>query len=181
MLIYILTDEEGYVQGWGSPRSTDQEIEYDIDDFHPFLMGNPSHYRLVDGVLMKDSEIELQRAKEEKDAELNAACNKAILAGFSYTIDDILYWFSYDMEAQGNFRDAKTILEDGLVEVVPWTVRVGGIDGEYTRIPITLDIINAISIVIVQHKTNNIGRYRDILMPIVKSATTIEGVANVQW
>lgn len=123
----------------------------------------------------------LKEAKQEKDAELNMECNLAILAGFNHVINEETYWFSYDMEAQGNFRDAKEILSDGIVTEIPWTVRKGGVDGEYTRIPINLDIIKDLSLVIMQHKTEKISKYRDFLMPIVKGADTVEKVKGVKW
>jgi hypothetical protein len=120
-------------------------------------------------------------AKSKKDIELNKACNESILAGFSHIINGVVYWFSYDMEAQGNFRDAKEMLSDGVVLEIPWTVRLGGVNGEYARIPINLETIKQLSLVIMEHKTKNISKYRDFLMPIVNDAEEIKEVEDVTW
>lgn len=119
--------------------------------------------------------------RANKDAELNAKCNEAILAGFTHVINGVTYWFSYDMEAQGNFRDAKEILSDGILAEVPWTVRIGNKDGEYARVPINLAVMNELTIVIMMHKTEKISKYRDFLMPLVEGATTPEELEEIQW
>ncbi|MNC82499.1 hypothetical protein D3C75_1360350 [compost metagenome] len=59
-----------------------------------------------------------------------------------------------------------------------WTVKK---DGEYARIPITKDIMDELSIAILEHKSNNVSKYRDFLMVIVNSATTIEEINSITW
>lgn len=125
--------------------------------------------------------VELKSAQMQKDEELNQACQDSILAGFTHVINGQTYWFSYDYEAQGNFRDAKEILSDGVVLAVPWTVRIGGKDGEYSRIEINLEQIKELALVIMEHKLNNISKYRDFLLPIVTGAETPEEVQEVKW
>lgn len=123
------------------------------------------------------SEI-LQVYRDAKDFELNQACNDTILAGFDYEIDGVLYHFSYDKEAQQNFTDAQTILSDGLVQELMWTVQK---DGEYTRIPINKAVMDKLKVVIMMHKTSCISKYRDVLMKIVNEAQTIEEIESVTW
>lgn len=125
--------------------------------------------------------MELNNAKRMKNNELNQSCNQAILAGFEHELNGVTYWFSYDMEAQGNFRDAKEALRDGLANILPWTVREGGVDGPYTRVDIDYPTMQELALVIMLHKTEKISRYRDELMPIVEAATEVKEVEAVTW
>lgn len=179
MKVYLDLDDDGIVKSWGSTESPGS-TPTDLDINNP-LLARIGSIRYVDGKLIKDDDRRLEDAKVEKNLELNAKCKAAILEGFTHTIDDVTYWFSYDMEAQGNFRDAKEVLKDGLVDVMPWTVRKGGIDGEYNRLIVDLDLINELSIVIMHHKTGLISKYRDFLMPLVNECKTIEELESIQW
>lgn len=127
-----------------------------------------------------DEEL-LDPLKKQKDDELNEACKQAILAGFEHVINGQTYWFSYDMEAQGNFRDGRDILKDGIKTEVPWTVRIGGVDGEYARIPINLAVMNELTLIIMDHKLEKISKYRDELMPLVDAAERPEDLLAVNW
>ncbi len=177
----IEVDEEGYILGRVVVYSG---VEYPdrvfVENEPPssFVIPKWDGEQWIEGKSYDDI---LKDSKRLKDSELNLACNQSILAGFTHIINGKTYWFSYDMEAQGNFRDAKEILTDGVVKELPWTVRKGGVNGEYSRIPITLEIMNELSLVIMQHKTDKISRYRDILMPLVNGATTVEEVEAVKW
>jgi hypothetical protein len=182
MDIYVLVSEEGSVEGWSStPSGAEHEIMLTVEKDHEFFSAPFVYYKVVDNELVYSKGLELQDAKKSKDDELNIACQEAILAGFTHVINDKTYWFSYDYEAQGNFRDAKEVLSDGLVPEIPWTVREGSKDGPYTRILVNLDIIRELSLVILQHKTEKIAKYRDFLLPIVEDATTVEEVFSVNW
>jgi hypothetical protein len=179
MPVYVYVDENMMLQGWGSVYSEGM-LEIDIDPEDPRLM-KLGMVKYVDGDLVEDLNSELELTKSLKDEELNRDCKAAILSGFEYAIDNVTYWFSYDMEAQGNFRDAREALKDGMVSEIPWTVRVGGETGEYSRVMITLPIILDISIQAMYHKTAKIAKYRDVLMPMVKMATSSEEVESVKW
>jgi hypothetical protein len=181
MIIYVLTEEDGAIIGWGSTNGMEEEIEVEIDDNHPFLNDLPFNYKLINGQIIKDDDLSLRTEKQMKDIELNRACQEAILAGFTHIVNGVTYWFSYDYEAQGNFRDAREVLNDGIVDEIMWTVREDGQYGNYTRIPITLDIMHELTVVIMQHKTDKISKYRDFLMPLVKEATTIEELEAIKW
>jgi hypothetical protein len=182
MEIFVLISADGYVEGWSStPSGADHEVQITVEKDHNFFSTPFMYYKLVDGELTYSDSRELQDAKQVKDTELNAACQEAILAGFTHVINDKTYWFSYDFEAQGNFRDAKEMLSDEVVSEIPWTVREGGKDGPYTRIPVDLTIIRELSLVIMNHKMEKIAKYRDFLLPIVEDATTVEEVFSVKW
>jgi hypothetical protein len=176
--IFVVIDENGKVNGWSSSHM-EGSIEVQIPEDHEFLSGNPFLYRYVDNKLLRDSDIELESAKKKKDDELNSACKEAILDGFEYEVDGIVYKFSYDMEAQINFGDAKDILNEGLVPSIPWTVK--NPEGEYSRISVDKALMYNLTFAIMQHKTDKISRYRDILLPVVRSAETLEEVNGVTW
>jgi hypothetical protein len=182
MTIYVeLLNEEGVIDSFGSVPMSSNSIAIDVEPTHPIFNDNPRYYVLVGEDIIKSEELVLNRIKRAKDEELNNACNRAILAGFTHTIDNVTYWFSYDMEAQGNFRDAKEVLKDGIVTHINWTVREGNIDGNYTRVPIDLNIMNQLAVVILEHKEGNISRYRDTLLPLVTAATSVTEVKAIHW
>lgn len=176
--IYLSIDDNGIVQGWAGARSMEQEIEVEVHESHPLFYSPPRLFVYKDGQVLLSNDIVLQNAKANKDAELNQACQDAILAGFPHTIEGVEYWFSYDKEAQQNFTDAQIIMSDGMLEVIPWTVKK---DDEYVRIPISKAVMDELKVVILLHKTNHISRYRDELMPLVESAQSIEEVEAITW
>lgn len=120
----------------------------------------------------------LDEAKRDKDIELNMACEQSILAGFNHTIDGVEYHFSYDSQAQQNFGDSRALLTEGVITQIPWTVKL---NGEYARIIVTKEIMDGLTVTVLLHKTNNISKYRDILLPKVMNATTVEEVGAVVW
>jgi hypothetical protein len=120
----------------------------------------------------------LSMAKNLKDGELSRACSETILAGFDYAIDDVVYHFSFDTEAQLNFQGTERILEQGLIETISWTVTR---EGQYERITINKTLMDELKIAILIHKDANIAKYRDVLMPMVNAATTVEEVKAIQW
>lgn len=179
MTIYLYVGADNIIDGWGSTYSEGM-LEHDLEPDDPVLQ-NFGILRYVDGKVVADDSIGLDNAKIAKDEELNLKCKEAILAGFEYSINGTVYWFSYDIEAQGNFRDGREALRDGLASVLPWTVRVGGIDGPYDRIIVDFKLLMAISMAGMIHKTEKINKYRDFLMPIVNQAKEVEEVESVVW
>lgn len=178
MKIYIQIDEQNRVIGWSSTSGMEGEIEVEIPEDHEFFISPFSVFVYSNGSLVKDDTYLLEMAKRRKDAELNDACNQAILAGFDHTINGVTYHFSFDLEAQLNFIGAERLLSKGLVTSINWTVQR---DGQYERIPITKEILDELSVTILQHKNSNISKYRDVLLPRVYSATTIEEVESITW
>lgn len=179
MTVYLYVGEGNIIEGWGTTFAEGM-IEHDLDPSDPVLM-NFGVLRLVDGTVVADDTIAIDIAKKDKDEELNAKCKEAILAGFEYTIDGVNYWFSYDMEAQGNFRDASDALNGGMVPELPWTVRIGGIDGEYGRVMVNARLILELRVAGMTHKSEKISKYRDFLMPIVDQAVSSEEIESVVW
>lgn len=178
MKVFICTDEENKVTMWADRRSMDEEIELDIPNDHPFISSNPTHYILKDGELIRNDGYILEKTKKKKDLELSRKCNEEIENGFYHMINGIKYHFSYDKEAQVNFGDARAILMEGVVEGVDWTVTT---EEGYERIKITKEDMDGVTLSVFAHKQENIRRYRDILLPMVKESKTIEEVSNIKW
>lgn len=176
--IFITLGENNRVEQWSSARSKENEIEIEIASDHEILYANHSLFVYSEGVLIRDSDYILLDAKRRKDAELNQACEDAIMAGFEHTINGIEYHFSYDLQAQINFGDSRALLVEGIVPEVDWTVQT---DGKYTRIPINKEIMDELTYAIFTHKQRQIGKYRGELMPLVNSATTVEEVSAINW
>lgn len=180
MEIFLYVEEDNRISGWSSTPINDVDEPFIVEEDDPVLV-NPMIYSLIDGKLVRDDTLILESVRKNKDDELNQSCKDAILAGFNHEINGEVYWFSYDMEAQGNFRDGREVLKDGLVESLPWTVRAGGIDGPYTRIIVNFEIMSELTIAAMMHKTEKISKYRDFLMPIVEGATSVEEIESVKW
>lgn len=178
MKIYILIGEQNRVVGWSSTSGMPNEIEVDISEDHEFFHQPFSAFVYSSGSLVKDESYLLDLAKKRKDQELNEACNQAILAGFDHTINGVTYHFSFDIEAQLNFQGAERVLSSGLATSINWTVMR---DGVYERIPITKELMDELTLKILEHKDGNISKYRDILLPRVYAATTIEEVNSITW
>jgi hypothetical protein len=180
MKIFLDVDElTNVVKGWGSSPISNNPIEIEIEDYHEFIFEPICElYTYVDGELIKNDESVLKMARDRKSMELNNACNNSILAGFKHNIGGIEYHFSFDQEAQMNFQGVKEVLSDDIVSEIMWTVRK---NGEYTRIPINKAIMNELTIAILLHKDSNISKYRDFLMPLVNSATTVEEINAIKW
>ena len=176
MKIYVYVDDNGKVEGWGSTPS-ENTLEFDVDENHEILR-NPFAFVVQDDKLVKDESEILRQMKLRKEAELNQACQDAIIAGFDYTIDGISYHFSFDLEAQLNFQGAENLFAKGVVNELTWTAQK---DGEYTRITITPDLMNQLSLAIFKHKNDNISKLRDVLLPQVEAATTVEEVQAIVW
>ncbi|MFD2210167.1 hypothetical protein ACFSMW_10600 [Virgibacillus halophilus] len=54
--IYFETDDKGYVDGWGSTRSKDDEVELEIDKGHDFFESDSHAWKYVEGNLVFDEE-----------------------------------------------------------------------------------------------------------------------------
>lgn len=69
MIIYI-TLKDGYVDGWGSARSSDSDIEIELDDNHDFFKTDFSCWKYENGELVFDEERR-QQLIEEYEREQN--------------------------------------------------------------------------------------------------------------
>lgn len=64
MKIYFTLDDDGYVNGWGSTRSSDNDIEIELDDNHEFFKTDFACWKYEDGELVFDEEKQKQLTEE---------------------------------------------------------------------------------------------------------------------
>lgn len=60
MVVYILVGEGGKVEGYGSTRSSDTDVEIDVPEGHPFLL-SPTRYKVINNELVSLSQEELDK------------------------------------------------------------------------------------------------------------------------
>ena len=70
MIVYIALDENSYVDGWGSTRSSDDDIEIELDDNHEFFKTDFACWKYEDDELVFDEE-KRDRLIAEREAEEN--------------------------------------------------------------------------------------------------------------
>jgi hypothetical protein len=177
--MYIVVDSKtGRLIAVGdTPMDAEGHQTYAVED-NEDVRKNPENYKVENDRLIKDDVYVLEMVKAGKGKELEDACRESILNGFPYTINGVEYHFSYDYEAQGNFRDAKEALLDGSIPEVRWTVRK---DGEIHRVLITKEIIVDLCREAMTQKNDKISRLRDFLMLILEGCTTIEDINQLNW
>lgn len=180
MIIYVVIDDLHRIVALSEsqvsmPNHETHKIEIESD--HPVLV-NSEGYCLENGSLILNRELELAKAKETKIEELRLACQHEIERGFDYRYGQTLYHFSLDSEAQFNFNSTYQLMNDNLVEKVAWTVTV---DGVYTRLEVDKDMMKELSLLILQHKTTNISKLRDVLTVQIQQATTVQQVEGIRW
>jgi hypothetical protein len=128
--------------------------------------------------------VEFDQAVADKKAELNAACNQAIMGRFPADVNGVTYYFSNDTEAQSNFKDTKMLFDDGTIDAmaggtVTWTAY--DVDGNVCRIPLTKDTFKPVFIARVMHQNSNVSRLRDDLEKKVDEAIEITEVQAITW
>lgn len=64
MIIYIALDENSYVNCWGSTRSSDNDIEIELDDNHEFFKTDFACWKYENGELVFDEEKRKQLIEE---------------------------------------------------------------------------------------------------------------------
>ena len=64
MKIYLTLDEDGYVDGWGNSRSSDNDIEIELDDNHEFFKTDHQCWKYENGELVFDEEKQKQLIEE---------------------------------------------------------------------------------------------------------------------
>lgn len=67
MIIYFELDDDGYLNGWGSTRSNENEIALELDEGHKFFNDYSILYKYVDGKIVKDEEKEQQLIDENEE------------------------------------------------------------------------------------------------------------------
>lgn len=122
----------------------------------------------------------LAQAKTAKKTELNEICNQIIINGFQYEVNGTLYRFSYDLEAQNNFRDAREAITLGLAQEIEWTAyRVD--TGERVRIMVNGQHLKEMMLTQLTHKNTTIAYYNRLLLEKVEPATDVNVVQAIGW
>jgi len=176
MRVYIICDDEKRVLHVSTSPFADKYHEVEVDGYEIF--DTPDLFVYEEGALKKDETKQLEKRKIAKDQELNQSCNDAIMAGFDHVIDGVSYHFSFDTEAQLNFQGIRPLLAEGIISQVDWTVSK---DGIYHRIPVNKKLMDELTVAILMHKDGNVRKYRNVLLPKVYEATTIEEVDEISW
>jgi len=180
-IIFLSLEDSGVVNGWsGVPPAIGNFIEIEVEHDHPILT-SPNHFKIVDGELVDDGvKVVLRAQREIKDRELNENCEEEIIKGFTYTHQGVQYLFPLDMKAQSRFQGAKALFDDGIIEQMNWTAQIVETK-EWVRIPITKSIMNQFTLIIASHIDSKISRYREVLLPLVSSANTVEEIESIHW
>ena len=178
--MYIAVNSNGLIVAMSDTpifMANTETFNVDIPHEHPIL-DDLGGWHYTDSVLHNDEAYLLEELRASKMIEFNMRCQETIEAGFDYEYEGTVYHFSLDTQAQQNFSDSYQLLKDRTIQDVAWTVKV---NGEYSRLVIDFDMMQEISHLIFLHKTNNIAKFRDILMPIVNDATTQEELGEIVW
>lgn len=120
----------------------------------------------------------LEEMKKKKSVELRDKCGEFILSGFDVESEGIVYHFSYDSEAQMNFQETYRLIEGDVINSVMWT---SSINSGKVRIPLSKDTFYKVYFASVKHKLNAISKYRDVLLPMISNAKTVEDVESISW
>ncbi|MCY9660301.1 XkdW family protein [Paenibacillus chondroitinus] len=119
-------------------------------------------------------ESQIANAKLSKTAELNTACNAAILAGFTSNVLGANHTYDFDYEAQTNLNTMLNAIIAGLVsEPIIWKA-------SNKLQPHTIDQFKTLFTDSLTHKTTSINKYWELKMT-VESANSMEGVASISW
>lgn len=76
MIVYITIDKNNYIDGWGSTRSGENDIELHLDKEHEFFKTDFSCWKYENGELVFDEEkqkqlIEEYEREQNKPSELD--------------------------------------------------------------------------------------------------------------
>ena len=89
MKIYFTLDDDGYVNGWGSTRSTEKDIEIELDDTHEFFKTDFACWKYEDGELVFDEERQ-QKLIEEYEREQNKPSSQERLEALENALLEII-------------------------------------------------------------------------------------------
>jgi hypothetical protein len=117
------------------------------------------------------------KKREMKKAELNQQCEAAILGRFPAVIQGQTFEFSYDEQAQSRFNGVGLLFQKGTIRSIEWTAYL---DGQRTRITLTSDDFDAISLAAMLHCDNNVVKYNDLLKE-VDQAVTVDKINAIKW
>ena len=89
MKIYLTLDKNGYVDGWGSTRSSDNDIEIELDDNHEFFKTDSACWKYENGELVFDEEKQKQLI-EEYEREQNKPTDKERLEALENALLELI-------------------------------------------------------------------------------------------
>jgi hypothetical protein len=118
----------------------------------------------------------LDELKQEKINELDQACKNAILANFTATLNNIDYEFAYDNAAQSRFNGVGILFLNNLITNVEWTAYQ---NGQRTRISLTKDDFNTLSLAALKHQNDNVTKYSDLYVKVMNA--TADEIAKIIW
>src|SRR5690606_6396463 len=87
--IYFTLDEQNYVTGWGSSRSTENDIELELDNDHEFFKTEFSCWKYENGELVVDEE-KRQRLIEEYEREQNKPSSQDRIEALENALLDLI-------------------------------------------------------------------------------------------
>jgi hypothetical protein len=121
----------------------------------------------------------IDEAKKNKLVELNGACSMTISGRFTATVNNIDYQFSCDSEAQSNFEKTDRAFDKTRITEINWTAY--DVDGNVVRLLLDNTTFEGVYMAHLQHIQDNVSKFRDTLMPLVESASTVDEVNAIIW
>jgi hypothetical protein len=143
------------------------------------MLGVTSDFIILNDTDELTDEKILEYKRQLKLDELNNACNNAILSKFPFDIDAVTYYFSHDKDAQDNFDRLDRAFEKGRTTNELWTAYDA--DGNVVRLSFDATSFEPLYIEHLKRITDNISKFRDVLMPQVMNATTVEEIESITW
>lgn len=92
MIIYLNLTDDDYVDGWGSNRSNESEIEINLDEEHDFFNSDIHCWKYEDDELVFDEEKKQKLVKEREMEEfkpLKSEINEMALLELAGIIDKL--------------------------------------------------------------------------------------------
>ena len=123
-------------------------------------------------------QAENEKIKTSMKVTFSKKCQESILLGFECEVDGTVYHFAYDQEAQLNFQDTYLLFENNMVDTIMWSAQK---DNEKVRLSLGKALFAKVYLTGVKHKNNCLSYYHDILLSLLKNATTIEETKAVSW
>lgn len=115
--------------------------------------------------------------KQFKINELDNACKNAILSNFTATLNSADYEFAYDFPAQSRFNGVGILFLNNLITQVDWTVYQNGVR---TRITLTKDDFNTISLAALKHQNDNVVKYNQLLQDVSNAQSSYD-LSKIIW
>lgn len=129
-------------------------------------------------MVWKDERDILQEKKENKKEELSTHCHEDIIDSFESEVKGIMYRFSYDMEAQTNMQETYQMFQNNVIDEISWSARRGD---EKIRVLLNKRDFENLYYNGVKHKQSCISKLKDVLEPMVDSASSEEELESIEW